>query len=311
MVTLAVCGCSPAAVPAGAPVNATPANAEPAAQAGPPMGNPNAAEVAAGRAATGPAEPKCTALDCRLFDSAGAAFSFVLESKPLVLAMGEAHALKGTEHVESSTARFTNQLLPLVAATASDIIIELMEPDRRCLKTTERVRKEQQQVTQSQATTNQNEFVTLGTRAKALGITPHILYPTCAQYDHIVTAGDDSIFVMLETIASLTEQKARALLERNHEAGVERTVLLYGGAVHNDLAPRPGRESWSYGPGLNEVTGGRYVEVDLIVREFIKDTEVWQSQAWYPHFDKTSYQQQAVLFQPSPRSFVLIFPTSS
>jgi hypothetical protein len=228
-----------------------------------------------------------------------------------VLGVGEAHALKGVEGIESTTSRFTNQLLPLLAPKSTDIVIELMEPDRRCLKTTEKVREKQKQVTKSQASSNQNEFVALGTRAKEAGVTPHILYPSCAQYDRIVQAGDNSIFVMLETIAMLTDQKARAILARNRQAGVDRTVILYGGAVHNDATPRAGRESWSYGPGLTEFTEQRYVELDLIVREYIKDTQVWRAQPWYSHFEKDAHADKVVLYQPGPHAFVMIFPASS
>lgn len=249
-------------------------------------------------------------MGCRLFAQPAEALAAVLESQPLVLGIGEAHALKGTEGIESTTSRFTRQLLPALAPKSSDIVIELMEPDPKCLKTTEKVREEQKQVTKDQSSSNQNEFVALGTRAKELGLQPHILYPNCEQYDRIVQAGQDSVLVMLETIALLTEQKAKAILARNHKAKQDRLVLLYGGAVHNDIAPRPGRETWSYAKSLSEFTKGKYVELDLIVREYIKDTPVWQQLPWYPHFDKRAHANQVVLFNPTPGSYVMIFPAS-
>lgn len=255
-------------------------------------------------------EPACTALGCRLFDDATQAFEVVLSSQPLVVGIGEAHAQKGSEGLMSTTARFTEQLLPWLAPKSSDLVIELMEPDSKCLKTVEKVREEQKPVTQEQASSNQNEFITLGTRAKERGVQPHVLYPSCEQFDRIVKAGSDSVFVMLDTIAVLTEQKAKAILVRNHKARDPRLVLLYGGAAHNDLVPRPGRESWSYAKSLQAFTKQRYVEVDLIVREYIKDTEVWQQLPWYPHFDKANYRDKFVLFNPAPASYVLIFPAS-
>ena len=258
-----------------------------------------------------PSEPRCGEIECRLFDTAAQALEFVLQAKPLVLGVGEAHALKGSEGVESTTSRFTQQLLPVLAPRSSDLVIELMEPDRRCLKTTEQVRQEQKQVTEEQATSNQNEFVTLGHQAKLAGVQPHILYPSCSEYDRVVKAGEDSIFVMLETIAMLTDQKAKAIVARNRKQdNGDKIVVLYGGAVHNDLSPREGRESWSYGPSLAEHTGQRYVELDLIVREYIKDTEVWQSLPWYRHFDKSQHADKVVLLSPAPASFVLIFPAT-
>jgi hypothetical protein len=108
----------------------------------------------------------------------------------------------------------------------------------------------------------------------------------------------------------LTDQLAKAILERNQKQSVDKTLLLYGGAVHNDAEPREGRERWSYGPSLTRYTKGRYVELDLIVREYIKDTPPWQSLSWYPHFDKNAHPDRAVLFRPAENSFVLIFPAS-
>ena len=91
----------------------------------------------------------------------------------------------------------------------------------------------------------------------------------------------------------------------------DKLVLLYGGALHNDLAPRAGREAFSFGPELKAHTGGRYVELDLIVPEFIKDTETWRALPWYSHFDPKRAPEKTTLYNPSPGSYVLIFPRSS
>ena len=311
LVGLTAVGCA-ASQPATDPAPPAPGSTTAAAATTlppPPPASAAALPSASASAALAP-EPECTQLGCRLFDSPTQAFDAILQSKPLVLGIGEAHAQKGTEAVASTTARFTQQILPWLAPKSSDIVIELMEPDNKCLKTTEKVREEQKEVTKEQAGTNQNEFVVLGTRAKESGVEPHILYPSCEQFDRIVKAGPDSVLVMLDTIALLTEQKAKGLLVRNHKANDERLVLLYGGAAHNDVVPRIGRESWSYAKSLQAFTKQRYIEVDLIVREYIKDTEVWQQLPWYPHFDKAAHPSKVVLFNPAPASYVLIFPAS-
>jgi hypothetical protein len=306
VLTIALGGCGPQATTAQAPpagAGATP-DAPPTVASTATQATPQPPKTANGQKSCGP-------LGCQTFDSAPAAFAHILERRPLVLGIGEAHAQQGSEGVRSTTARFTEDLLPLVADRASDIIIELMEPDRRCVETTQQVREKQKAVTTGQAKSNQNEFFTLGTRAKERGVTPHILYPSCEQYQRIIDAGEDFVFVSLETIAFLTDHKAKAILTRNQKLAPEKLVLLYGGAVHNDSVPRQGRERWSYGPSLSTHTQGRYLEVDLIVREFIKDTPVWQGLSWYPHFDKASHRDKAVLFQPTEDSYVLIFPAGS
>ena len=87
-------------------------------------------------------------------------------------------------------------------------------------------------------------------------------------------------------------------------------VVAYGGAMHNDLKPTPERKAWSFGPDLQAFTAGRYVELDLIVPEFVRDTDTWKSLVWYPYFQKDAHPDRTTLFRPNPGSYVLIFPKS-
>src|SRR5262245_36176227 len=68
---------------------------------------PAASSAAAAPSAAAPSG-ECAALGCRLFDTPADAFRAVLETKPLVIAIGEAHAQKGTEGIASSAKRFTS-----------------------------------------------------------------------------------------------------------------------------------------------------------------------------------------------------------
>ncbi|WP_437522802.1 hypothetical protein WME79_32435 [Sorangium sp. So ce726] len=309
---LAACG-APAG---GAPSASAPAGGAPSASAAasgssaPPAAPPPAAQAAAPAAAASPAPAPCGALGCLAFDTPAQAFAHILESGPRVLAVGEAHAQQGSEGIPSTTQRFTELFLPALAGRASDLIVELWAVDPRCKKEqVARVETEQRTVTQGQAAQNQSEFLALGHAAKRLGIRPHQLTPSCQEYDAIVRAGPDAVTAMLEMIARLTAAEAKALLGREDAAG--KMVIAYGGALHNDVAPRPGRERWSFGPELSAITGGKYVELDLIVREFIKESESWRALPWYPHFDREKHPDKAVLFNPAPGSYTLIFPRSS
>lgn len=247
----------------------------------------------------------CGQFGCALFDSPAAAFATVLATGPRVLGIGEAHAQKGSEGVESATHRFA-AMLPSLGGHATDLVLELWVGRTDCVEAERKVREKQKPVTEPQAESNQNEFVELATRAKELGIAPHVLRGTCKDYDEIVKAGDDAIGVMLEKIAQITAVDVKKLLERPHRPGD--LILTYGGALHNDLAPRPGRETMSFGPELDRVTDGQYVELDLIVPEYIKDTDTWRALEWYPVYDRARFGDHAALFQLKPRSFVLIFP---
>lgn len=198
----------------------------------------------------------------------------------------------------------------LASHGTSDLVLELWVADGACGAVEQQVAQEQKQVTASQAESNQNEFVTLARRAKDLGIQPHVLRPSCEDYKTLASAGPDSVPQMLTLIATYTTRLIDRLLERNRARASSATIVAYGGAMHNDYPPREGRESYSFGPALQQATAGQYVELDMFVREYVKDTEAWRSLPWYAHFDTATHSDKAVLLQPSQGSYVLFFPAS-
>lgn len=247
----------------------------------------------------------CGELECKEFPSAVAAFEHVLQEQPRVLAIGEAHAQAAGPKAPSSTMRFMTDLLPRLAPRASDLVIEIWVANGSCGKVEQKVQKQQEAVTAPQAGTNQNEFLELGHRAKALGIMPKALVPTCEQYQKIAGAGAEDIAEMLTMIRDVTERDVKELLEKR---GPERLVVAYGGAMHNDLAPREGREDFSFGPALAGATSGRYVELDLVIPEQIKDTDVWRALPWYAHYQREKAGKGAYLYSWAPHAYVLVFP---
>ncbi len=298
------------AVPAcGAPAAPPVSRAAP-----PPAASPAPSPAASPPLATAPsrAGTACGALECRLFDAPADAFAAVLAHDPVVLGVGEAHAQKATEGVASVTRRFTAELLPQLQGRASDLIVELMIPPKGCKPEVEqKVRAEQKQVTAPQADGNQAEYVALGEAARAIGVVPDGLRPSCADLDDVAKAGADAVPRMLDMIARLSAAKAKQLFDRDAVVSPEKLVVVYGGAMHNDLAPRAGREGFSFGPALAGVTGDRYLELDVFVPESIQDTETWRSFAWYPHYDRAAHGSKTALFRVGPRSFVLLFPRSA
>jgi len=253
----------------------------------------------------------CGSLTCEVFETPGAAFAHVLEDKPLVLALGESHAQKGSEKVRSTTARFTDELLPMLDGKASSLVLELWIADGKCGKKTEReVQEKQKVVTEKQADENQNEFVKLGEKAKSLSIVPFVLRPTCDEYEKIKKAGDNAVLEMLSMITRNMKDKATTLFRETEKKQKGKMVVTYGGAMHNDRAPKSGREGWSFAADLDALSGGRYVELDLVVPEFIKDTESWRSLPWYASYDATTFKDATVLITMGPRSYALVFARS-
>jgi hypothetical protein len=196
-------------------------------------------------------------------------------------------------------------LLPRLAPRASDLVIELWLANGSCGKVEQKVQKQQSAVTAPQAAGNQNEFLELGHRAKALGIMPHALVPSCEQYQKIAGAGAADIEEMLTMIKKVTQRDVQELLAKRP---VERLVVAYGGAMHNDLVPREGRGDFSFGPELSHATDGNYVELDLVIPEQIKDTDAWRSMPWYPHYSREKAGSEAYLYSWAPHAYALFFP---
>jgi hypothetical protein len=243
---------------------------------------------------------------CTKFDSSEDAFGWILALDPTILAIGEAHAQRGTEDIASSTKRFTDSLLPLVAPKASDLVVELWAPDPKCMKEVKQVASAQKPVTSAQAEANQNEYVVLGTRAKEKGVTPWLLRPTCDDFAMLADAGGD-IGPQLLTVKRLTQQK----LEQLHAKTPDKIVVAYGGAMHNDIAPAEDLKEYAFGPDMVKAVGRRYVELDLIVPEYVKNTPSWTKLPWYVAWQADQGpKDKATMLRTGDRSFVLVFPAS-
>lgn len=255
----------------------------------------------------------CGALSCQVFPSPELAFKHVIDTdKPLVLALGESHAQKGAPDVRSTTARFTEQLLPALEGKASSLVLELWVADGKCNKATEKkVAEQQKEVTKTQAEGNTNEFVKLGEKSKALAIVPFILRPTCAEYDTIKNAGDNAVLEMLAMITRNMKTKVETLFKETDKKSPGKMVVTYGGSMHNDIAPVAGRESWSYAADLDRLAPGRYVELDLIVPEYIKDSDSWKKLPWYSAYEPERFARSVVLIKVAPKSYAMVFARSA
>ncbi|HSO39710.1 MAG TPA: hypothetical protein VLT33_44595 [Labilithrix sp.] len=277
------------------------------AEAGPSMAPPAASgpalpagAVACPTVAAGPA--------CVRFASVEDAFRWVLAHEPVILAVGEAHAQKGTEGIPSATRRFTEALLPVLENRASDVLVEAWAGDPKCQREVKAVASAQRPVQQAQAQTNPNEYLTLGNRAKALGMVPDLLRPTCDDYANLADAGADTITASLELIKRLTQAQALRLFQRNQGLNNGKVVVTYGGAMHNDLAPAEALRKYSFGPELAQATTNRYVELDLIVPEYVKKTESWEKLPWFAAWQADAApKDKPTLYRLGDRSFTLIF----
>ena len=252
-------------------------------------------------------EPACGGLSCELYASPAEAFARVLAENPRVLAVGETHPRQGVD-AKSTAARFVDELLPLLDGRATDLVVELWVAKSGCAARqgaeVRAVASAQREVTQAQAPKNQSDFLRLYTAGRAHGERVHLLIPPCDEYGKILDAGAGDVDAMLTMIANLSVTE----IEKSLDAPDAGLVVAYGGAMHNDLVPRPGHAKWSFGPRVAELTEGRYVELDLVVPEAVQDTEAWRAQPWYPHFHRGLQGGKTLLYRVRKGSFALVFP---
>ena len=263
-----------------------------------------------------PAPEKAPDLPHRQFRTAGEALAYVLkETNPRVLALGEFHQTKGKMKVRSATRRFTETMVPLVGLIASDLVVETWITEGKCGKQEKRVTKSVARTTERPKHT-ESEIVTMLRRAKALGARPHILKAGCKDYEKLLDKKGKVDYVqLLAFVTRGLRNKAEAILKyrdgqrarAKKEAGGRELVVIYGGALHNDLYPYEDLEEFTIGAALKKKTGGRYVELDLYVPEYIQGDETLSKEAWYPLFSRKASREKVLLIQRGDASYILVF----
>lgn len=234
--------------------------------------------------------PGCDPASWTSYASSKDAFASVLATNPRVLAVGETHARRGAAGVITATERFSADLLPLAQAKGARVlVVELLSPPSGCESDTKAVAAAQKPVVEQQDDQNQDRFIALGHRAKELGLTPLVLEPSCDEFASVRKAGPDGVAAMLELIAQNTRAKLERLLAKTEP---DETIVAYGGALHNNL----GEDApFAFGEQLKNSTGNRYVAVDVIVPEYVADTDAWKKLPWYPCWPEISKAGAALL----------------
>lgn len=261
----------------------------------------------------------CGGLECKAYDTVGNAFASVLDAKPLILAIGETHAQKATGSIRSVTKRFTDELLPALKDKASGLVVEIPYPDAKCSQAkVDKVATEQKEIIKSQADDNQNEFKSLVVKSKGLGIAADGLKLSCADLDRLDKAGEDKPIEWLLTITRNMTSTTKTFFDENKKKSPEKMILTYGGAIHNDAVPTPGRESWSFAKDLTTLSSDHYVELDLVVPEFVSDAKNWQTMPWYEAIKKGAMctgdgakRTKTIVYKTSAHAYALVFPCAA
>lgn len=226
----------------------------------------------------------------------------ILALHPKVLGVGELHATTDGPALRSTMARFTKDFLPILAPTTSDLILETWRLDGRCGPTEEVVATEIQTDTRRPEATK-SELVLLAEAALAANVRPHDLALTCDEYGSL-TGPDGQI--VYDTLLRLLTGKLQDFAMKGLDTP-DAALILYGGAVHNDLKPKPEMAAWAYGPAVAARGAESYVELDLYVPELV--TETLTEPEWAPLLAATG-PDRLILYERAPRSFVLFLEST-
>ncbi len=250
----------------------------------------------------------CGDMTCDLFATPREAFLRVLESKPAILAIGEVHQTESTRLIASAISRFTASMLPSLEHRASDLIVETWITRGTCGAEETQAVQQIEETTERPAET-EDEVVTLIKRANSRHITPHILELNCDQYRSLLDGeGELDSEKTLQLVTDLISEKAKGLTEKNQTRGIKRMVVIYGGAIHNDVTPSPEFASFSFAKALDLAADGHYVELDLYVPELIAGDESYADAPWYRYFERFRSPRRTLLIRTSSVSYSLIFP---
>jgi len=275
--------------------------------------------------------------DARSFATAAEAVTAVLaegEGPPAIVAFGEYHQTLATAKIPSALHRFTVDIFPALKVRMSHLVVETWMTDGRCGEAERAVTADVEKTTERPAAT-ENEIETLLRAAVAAQVTPRILSVSCADYEAMRgAAGVDYDKTLRLTARALQLAILRALgdARRAGRAGATAAgtatatagaaaatvvaprgfVAVYGGALHNDVAPAAELAPYSFAPAVGAAVLGRYVEVDLVVPEYVRASAAVRAQPWWRAYTRAHAPRGAtVLVRQSARSYVVVFPAAS
>jgi hypothetical protein len=250
----------------------------------------------------------CGGTPCSTFTRAKDAFAVVLAERPAVLAVGEYHQLVGQPKVPSGVKRFTRDLLPALKGRAGSLIVETWMVNGRCGEVEKQATKAVKQTTKRPDET-EDEVTTLLSKSYELGLANHILILNCDDYRGMLDAqGELDAEKTLLMVRQKVEEKALEVREKGESGTPDKALVLFGGALHNDLRPAKEDEAWAFGRSLSEATDGGYLELDLLVPEFVADDPQLVPQPWFKDALALAAKGKVVLLSPSPGTWLLVFP---
>jgi hypothetical protein len=226
-----------------------------------------------------------------------------------VVAFGELHArVDRPSAAKSALVRFSDDVLPVIGARLSDLVLETWLFDRNCGEQAQTATAKVEATMQRPPATK-SELATLVERARAAGVRPHVMRLTCDDWSAVAPPGKEIDYEAMLSI--ITRELGRiatdAVAYRDKERSPRTLVATYGGALHNDLYPIEGIADWSFAKRVDEAAPGRYLELDLYVPEYAEQDSLSQQEPWFP-LVAAARSDRVTVIERGPRSYVLLLP---
>ena len=216
-----------------------------------------------------------------------------------VYAVGEYHPRPTPNAPKSPLTRFTTEILELMLPRARHLVIETWIDDG-CAATSTVSREVAATTGRSPSSTTQIEALVM--KSAKLHLQTHALAMTCIEHGSLLDAmGRVDFLRLLELVTEKLGSAARQLVES------DRAVIVYGGALHNDLYPAWPLESLSYAHGLSADLGGGVIEIDLVVPEVVAPMPMVRREGWFPLLGLAA-PDRVLVWERGPESYVVILP---
>lgn len=242
----------------------------------------------------------------RFADAGAAASAIISRTDPLIVGFGEHHATHETAPVASSLSRFGDQVLPVIAAGSASLVVESYVQESGCGKVASETARHVETTLQRPVET-ENHIMRVLRLSKAAGVQGYILDAmTCDDLADLKASGEVDYSKLLGLVTARLGDRIQQVYEKY---GGEKRVLVYGGSLHNEVTPQKALAEYSYVPRVSKLAGGRYLEIDYLVPEFIRDDEFLPEQPWYATAMAEANPETVLVFERAPNSYVIVGKT--
>lgn len=234
----------------------------------------------------------------RTLPNTGAAIRTILAEagNAQVYAVGEYHATSPLT-TRAPLAHFTDDIVGRLSTWADDLVVEAWF-DPSCAAN-DPVQAQIQAVTNRPAADKNLSQLAATTPSVPM----HGLPMTCIEHSSMLDAkGRVDFYRLLVMVTDKLRERTQALVDNGH------SVIVYGGALHNDLYPRWGLEELSYATKIAKQAS--VLEIDLVVPEVVEPLRVLWQEPWYPLLARSG-PDHVLLWERGPNSYVIILPAKS